>query len=80
VDKERRGRNFIFYRLIAGLSPEDHRAPILSWLRRQLLEAPELTALSRPRDLDTEALRKDGERPHPGPCRECRAAITPEER
>ena len=71
MDKQRQGKNFIFYQLIEGLAPEDHRAALLSLLSRWLLEDPELTALSRlAQDLNPqEILKKSGKstvRPLPG--------------
>jgi ArsR family transcriptional regulator, arsenate/arsenite/antimonite-responsive transcriptional repressor len=76
VDKQRQGKNFIFYQLIDGLGPEDHRAALLSRLSHWLLEDPELTALSRlAQDLNPrEILKKAGSQPS-GLCRECGAEI-----
>jgi len=77
VDKERRGKNFIFYHLIEELAPEDHRARLLSLLRLWLLEDPELTDLSRlAQDLNPEEILKGVEKPRSGLCRECGAEIT----
>jgi len=76
VDKQRQGRNFIFYHLIEGLAPEDHRAAVLSLLRPWLLEDPELTALSRlAQDLNPEEIFRGAEKPRSGLCRECGAEI-----
>uniref|UniRef100_A0A7V4GA42 Metalloregulator ArsR/SmtB family transcription factor n=1 Tax=Desulfobacca acetoxidans TaxID=60893 RepID=A0A7V4GA42_9BACT len=47
VDKERQGRNFIFFHLKEGGADEGHRGALLSLLRAWMLEDPELTALSR---------------------------------
>jgi len=81
VDKQRQGKNFIFYQLIEGLAPEDHHAALLSLLSRWLLEDPELTVLSRlALDLNPQEILKRAERAQPGLCRECGAAITPTER
>jgi ArsR family transcriptional regulator len=77
VDKQRQGKNFIFYQLIEGLSPEDHRAALLPLLSRWLLEAPELTALSRrAQDLNPQEILKKAGSPPSGLCRECGAEIT----
>ena len=77
VDKQRQGRNFIFYHLIEGLAPEDHRAALLSLLRPWLLEDPELTALSRlAQDLNPQEILKKAGSPQSGFCRECGAEIT----
>jgi len=81
LDKQRRGKNFIYYRLIEGIAPEDHRAALLSLLRLWLLEDPELTALSRlAQKINAEEILKESERPQPGLCRECGAEITLTER
>jgi ArsR family transcriptional regulator len=77
VIKERRGRNFIYYQLIEGLAPEDHREALLSLLSLWLLENPELTALSRlAQDFDFQEILKKGESPQSGFCRKCGAEIT----
>jgi ArsR family transcriptional regulator len=81
VDKQRQGKNFIFYQLIDGLAPEDHRAALLSPLSRWLRADPELTALSRlAQDLDPAEILKRSHKPLSGHCRECGAEITPDER
>ena len=81
VDKQRQGKNFIFYQLIEGLAPEDHRAALLSLLSHWLLEDPELTALSHlAQDLNPLEILKRGERSQSGLCRECGAEITPNDR
>jgi len=81
VNKERRGKNFIYYQMIEGLAPEDHRSALLSLLRAWLLADPELTALSRlAKDLNPEEILKGTERPRSGLCRECGAEIAPAER
>jgi ArsR family transcriptional regulator len=80
VDKQRQGKNFIFYQLIEGLSPEDHRAALLSQFTRWLLEDAELMALSRrAQDLNPEEILKRSNKPPSGFCRECGAGITPNE-
>jgi ArsR family transcriptional regulator len=77
VDKQRQGKNFIFYQLIEGLTPEDHRAALLLLLSRWLLEDPELTALSRlAQDLNPQEILKKAASPQSGLCRECGADIT----
>ena len=81
VDKQRQGKNFIFYELIEGLAPEDHRAALLSLLSHWLFEDPELAALSRlAQDLNPQELRKKAESAQSGLCRECGAEITQNER
>jgi len=81
VDKQRQGRNFIFYHLTEGGAPEDRRAALLALLRPWLLEDPELTALSRlALDLNPEEILKRAEKLRSGLCRECGAEITPVER
>jgi ArsR family transcriptional regulator len=81
VDKQRQGKNFIFYQLIEGLTPEDHRTALLSMLNRCLLEDPELTTLSRQaQDLNPQEILKKAEGAHSGLCRECGAEITQDER
>lgn len=81
VDKQRQGKNFIFYELIEGLAPEDHRAALLSLLSHWLLEDPELTALSRlAQHLNPREILKKAGRPQSGLCRECGAEITQNER
>ncbi len=76
VDKQRQGKNFIFYQLIEGLAPEDHRAALLSLLGLWLLEDPELTALSRlAQDLNPQEIFKKAEKAQSGFCRECGAEI-----
>ena len=81
VDKQRQGKNFIFYQLIEGLAPEDHHAVLLSLLSRWLLEDPELTALSRlAQDLNPLEILKRAERSQAGLCRECGAEITQDDR
>jgi len=81
VDKQRQGKNFIFYQLIEGLTPEDHRATLLSLLNRCLLEDSELSALSRrAQDLNPEEILKGAERARSGLCRECGAEITQNKR
>jgi ArsR family transcriptional regulator len=80
VDKQRQGKNFIFYQLIEGLDPEDHHAALLSLLSRWLLEDPEMTALSRlAQDLTPLEILKRVERSQAGLCRECGAEIAPTE-
>ena len=77
VDKQRQGKNFIFYQLIEGLGEEDHRAALLSLLSRWLLEDPDLTALSRlAQDLIPQEILKKAGSPQSGLCRECGAEIT----
>jgi ArsR family transcriptional regulator, arsenate/arsenite/antimonite-responsive transcriptional repressor len=81
VDKQRQGKNFIFYQLIEELAPEDHRAALLPLLGQWLLADPDLTALSR-RALDLnpqEILKKTGS-PLSGLCRECGSEITQNDR
>jgi ArsR family transcriptional regulator len=81
VDKQRQGKNFIFYELIEGLAPEDHRAALLSLLSHWLLEDPDLTALSRlAQDLNPQEILKKTGSPQSGHCRECGAEITQNER
>ena len=81
VDKQRQGKNFIFYELIEGLAPEDHRAALLSLLSHWLLEDPDLTALSRrAQDLNPQEILKKAGSPPSGLCRECGAEITQNER
>jgi len=77
VDKERRGKNFIYYQLIEGIAPEDHRTTLLSLLRPWLLEDPELTLLSRmAQNLNPEEILRGTEKSRSGFCRECGAEIT----
>ncbi|MDP2045776.1 MAG: metalloregulator ArsR/SmtB family transcription factor [Deltaproteobacteria bacterium] len=77
VDKQRQGKNFIFYKLIEGLAPEDHRAALLSLLSHWLFEDPELKALSRrAQDLNPQEILKKAGSPPSGLCRECGADIT----
>ena len=81
VDKQRQGKNFIFYQLIEGVAPEDHRAALLSLLSLWLLEDPELAALSRlAQDLNPQEILKKAGSPQSGLCRECGAEITQNER
>jgi len=81
VDKQRQGKNFIFYQLIEGLALEDHRAALLSLLRLWLLDDPGLTALSRlAQDLNPQEILKKTGSPQSGLCRECGAEITQNER
>ena len=81
VNKERRGKNFIYYQLIEGFAPEDHRAGLLSLLSLWLLEDPELTALSRlAQDFNSQEILKKGGTLQSGLCRECGAVITLNER
>jgi ArsR family transcriptional regulator len=81
VDKQRQGKNFIFYHLIEGVVPEDHRAGLLSLLSLWLLEDPELAALSRlAQDLNPQEILKKAGSPQSGLCRECGAEITLTER
>jgi ArsR family transcriptional regulator len=81
VDKQRQGKNFIFYQLIEGLTPEDHRAALLPLLRLWLLEDPGLTALSRlAQDLNPQEILKKAGSPQSGVCQECGAEITQNER
>jgi len=81
VDKQRQGKNFIFYRLIDGLASEDHRSALLSLLNHWLLEDPGLAALSRlAQDLNPQEILKKTGRPQSGHCRECGAEITQNER
>ncbi len=81
VDKKRQGRNFIFYHLIEGLTPEDHRAALLALLRPWLLEDSELTALScLAQDLNPEEILRGAEKSRSGLCRECGVKIVPAER
>jgi ArsR family transcriptional regulator len=81
VDKQRQGKNFIFYQLIKSLTPEDHRAALLPLLSRWLREDPELTALSRlAQDLNPQEILKKSGSPQSGLCRECGAEITLNER
>jgi ArsR family transcriptional regulator len=80
VDKKRRPGNFIFYQLTEGLTPENHRAGLLSLLSPRLLEDPELTALSRmAQDLNPQEILKRAEKPQYGLCRECGTEINPNE-
>lgn len=80
VDKQRQGKNFIFYQLIGGLAPEDHHTALLPLLSRLLLEDPELTALSRlAQDLNPEEILNRAGKPRPGLCQECGAEIAPTE-
>ena len=81
VDKQRHARNFIFYHLVEGAVPEDHRAALLALLRPWLLDDPELTVLSRiAQDLNPEEIFKKSNKPLSSHCRECGAEITPAER
>lgn len=81
VDKERRGKNFIFYQLVKEVTPEDHRAMLLALLRAWLLEDPELTALCRmARDLNPQEILKKTGSPQSGLCRKCGAENTLTER
>ena len=81
VDKQRQGKNFIFYQLIGGLAPEDHHAALLSLLSHWLLEDPELTNLSRlAQALNPEEILKRAGKPRPGLCQECGAEIVTTER
>jgi ArsR family transcriptional regulator, arsenate/arsenite/antimonite-responsive transcriptional repressor len=81
VDKQRQGKNFIFYQIVDGLGSEDHRAALLSQLSRWLLADPELTALSRlAQDLNPAEILKRSQKPLSGHCRECGAEITQNER
>jgi ArsR family transcriptional regulator, arsenate/arsenite/antimonite-responsive transcriptional repressor len=81
VDKQRQGKNFIFYQLIEGLAPEDHHAALLSLLTPWLLADPELTALSRlAQNLNPQEILKKAGGPQSGICRECGAGIAPTER
>jgi ArsR family transcriptional regulator len=81
VDKQRQGKNFIFYQLIDGLTPEDHHAELLSLLSLWLLEDPELSALSRlAQDLSPQEILKKTGSQQSGHCRECGAEITLAER
>ena len=81
VDKQRQGKNFIFYHLNEDLAPEDHHTALLSLLQPWLLEAPELTALSRlAQDLNPEEILKGTQRAQSGLCRECGADIASTER
>jgi ArsR family transcriptional regulator len=76
VDKERQGRNFIFYHLREGGADQGHRGALLSLLRAWMLEDPELTALSRlARDLNPEEILRRTEKNLPDHCRECGAEI-----
>ena len=80
VDKQRQGKNFIFYQLIEGLAPEDHRAALLSLLSLWLLEDSELTALSHlAQDLNPQEILKKAGSPRSGLCRECGAELAPTE-
>jgi ArsR family transcriptional regulator len=77
VDKQRQGKNFIFYQLIEGIALEEHRAALLSLLSRWLLEDPELSALSRrAQDINPQEILKKAESLQAGLCRECGAEIT----
>jgi ArsR family transcriptional regulator len=81
VDKERRGKNFIYYQLVKEVAPEDHRVMLLPLLRAWLLEDPELTALCRiAQDLNPQEILKKAISPQSGLCRECGAEITRNER
>ncbi len=81
VNKERRGKNFIYYQLIEELAPEDHRADLLSLLSPRLRQDPELTALCRlAQKLNAEEILKRSDKPRSGLCRECGAEITLTER
>jgi len=81
VDKQRQGRNFIFYHLVEGVAPKDQRAALLSLLRPWLLEDPELTVLSRlAQNLNPEEILRGAEKPRSVFCRECGAEITSVER
>jgi len=81
VDKQRQGKNFIFYQLIEGLALEDHRAALLSLLRLWLLDDPGLTALSRlAQDLNPQEILKKAGSPQSAVCQECGAEITQNER
>ena len=81
VDKQRQGKNYIFYQLIGGLAPEDHHAALLSLLSLWLLEDPELTALSRlAQDLNPQEILKKVGSQQSGVCQECGAEITQNER
>lgn len=76
VTKERRGKNFIFYRLLEGLAPEDHCAALLSLLRPRLLKDPELTALSRlAQGINPEEILRRAQKLRSGLCQECGAEI-----
>ncbi len=76
VDKQRQGKNFIFYQLIGGTASEDHHVALLSLLSQWLHDDPELTALSHLAwDLNPEEILKRAEKPRPGLCRECGAEI-----
>jgi ArsR family transcriptional regulator len=77
VDKQRQGKNFIFYQLIEGLAPENHRAALLPLLGQWLREDPDLTALSRRAlDLNPQEILKKAGSPPAGHCRECGTEIT----
>jgi len=81
VDKQRHSGNFIFYRLVEGGGPDDHRAAMLAQLRPWLLADPELTILSRlAQDLNPEEIFKKSNKPLSGHCQECGTEITPGER
>ena len=81
VDKQRQGKNFIFYQLIEGLAEEDHHAELLTLLCRWLREDPELMALSRrAQDLNPQEILKKAGSPHSGLCRECGSEITQNDR
>lgn len=81
VDKQRQGKNFIFYQLIEGLAPGDHRASLLPMLGQWLLADPDLTALSRRAlDLNPQEILKKTVSPLSGLCRECGTEITQNER
>jgi len=81
VDKQRQGKNFIFYQLIEGLAEEDHHVALLALLRPWLLEDPEFTALSNlAQDLNPQEILKKTVGVHPGFCRECGSEITQNDR
>jgi ArsR family transcriptional regulator, arsenate/arsenite/antimonite-responsive transcriptional repressor len=81
VDKQRQGKNFIFYQLIEGLAEEDRHAELLPLLSRWLGQDPELTALSRlAQDLNPQEILKRAGSPHSGLCRECGSEITQNDR
>jgi ArsR family transcriptional regulator, arsenate/arsenite/antimonite-responsive transcriptional repressor len=77
VDKQRQEKNFIFYHLIEGVAPENHRVALLSLLSLWLLEDPELTALSRrAQNLNPQEILKKAGSLQSGLCKECGADIT----
>jgi ArsR family transcriptional regulator len=81
VNKERRGKNFIYYQLIEGLALEDHRAGLLALLSPRLRQDSELTALCRlAEELNAGEILKRSDKPRSGLCRECGAEITLTER